>query len=276
MSNTETSANIAEENAVSPASIDNPASSPSSISKKTGNKNALCHGVFSNELTLPWESPDDFEKLHAGFKDEWKPDGCSEEQAVLELTHCTWMGWRAARMAQLCFHRAPFGTQLLKSGKASWQDILQHEQELPKVTESTLSEIDEILRGMNDMFEIVRSRPYWTDTSDGKKIQSELLQLGHDVSQTTDVVKEMVKTIRNLASLTVIQWTTFDKAYQPEVIEQQVKVMAAIDARIDKILRRLTALKEYKRMAASQTTPSRLIESPSVAPTAATRKAKPA
>jgi hypothetical protein len=239
-----------------------------------GNKNALCHGVYSNEITLPWESPADFENLLASFRDEWKPNGCSEEQAVLELTHCTWIGWRAAKMAQLCFHRDPFGVGLLKSGKTSWQDILQHEQEVPKATESTLSQIDEMLRNFNAMLDIVRRWPYQTDTSDGKKMQSELSQLGHKVSGTIEVVKEVVPTIRNLAALTVRQRTMFDKAYQPEVIEQQVKVMAAIDARIDKVLRRLTALKEYKRIAASQATPSQLTASPSVVPTAPTEEAK--
>jgi hypothetical protein len=57
---------------------------PSSITKKGGvkNRNALCHGVFSNEILLPWESEVDFEQLHASFNKEWTPNGCSEEMAV--------------------------------------------------------------------------------------------------------------------------------------------------------------------------------------------------
>lgn len=275
MADTKTNVDIPEKNAVSSATTKKPDSKASSVSKMAGNKNALCHGVYSEEITLPWESPADFENLLASFRDEWKPNGCSEEQAVLQLTHCTWIGWRAAKMAHLCFHRAPFGMDLLKSEKKmSWHDILQHEQELPKATASTLSQIDELLRSFSTMLDIVRSRPYQTDTSNGKKMQSELSRLGHELSGTIETFKEMVPTIRKLASLTVIQWTMFDKAYQPEVIEQQVKVMAAIDARIDKVLRRLTALKEYKRIAASQATPSQLTASPSVVPTAPTEETK--
>src|SRR5665811_200458 len=145
MADTKTNADTAEKGAVSSATTKKPDSKPSPVSKMAGNKNALCHGVFSEDIVLPWESPDDFENLLAGFKDELKPNGSSEEQAVLALTHCTWIGWRAAKMAQLCFHRDPFGAALLKSGKTSWQDILQHEQEVPKATESTLSQIDEML-----------------------------------------------------------------------------------------------------------------------------------
>lgn len=274
MTDTKTNADTAEKNAVSSATTKKPDSKPSSLSKMARNKNALCHGVYSEDLVLPWESLDDFENLLAGFRDEWKPNGSSEEQAVLALTHCTWIGWRAAKMAQLCFHRAQFGMDLLKSENASWHDILQHEQGLPKATESTLSDIDEMLRGFTALLDIVRRWPYQTDTSDGKKMQSELSQLGHKVSGTIEAFKEVVPTIQKLASLTVIHWTMFDKAYQPEVIEQQVKVMSAIDARIDKVLRRLTALKEYKRIAASQATPSQLTASPSVVPTAPTEETK--
>jgi hypothetical protein len=43
-------------------------------------------------------------------------------------------------------------------------------------------------------------------------------------------------------------------------------VRAAIDARIDKVLRRLTSLKEYKRIDASQDRRLHSVESPSVVP----------
>jgi hypothetical protein len=270
MTNTETNAQIAGNGADSSEPAKNSKPKSSAVSKKTGNKNALCHGVFSNELILPWESPEDLEKLHAAFKDEWKPNGCSEEQAVLDLTHCTWIGWRAAKMAHLSFQRAPFGTGLFKSGKTQWQDILHFQQELPETTVSALAQIDTTLSGMNDMLEQVRKFPYPTGTSDGKAMQMDLAKLVSLVGQTIDTFKNASQSIRKLAAATDLQWNIFDSAYQPEVIEQQVKVMAAIDARKDKIIRRLTAIKEYKRAAASMTPPPQLIASPSVAPAEST------
>jgi hypothetical protein len=236
-------------------------SNPSS--KKIGNKNALCHGVFSNEVVLPWESAADFEQLHAAFKDEWKPSGCSEETAVLDLTSATWIKWRAIKMAQLRYFQDPFGVDLLKSGKTSWQDILQHEQGVPERTQTALGHMDEVMCAWNDMLKIVRERPYWTDTDDGKKIQSQLSQLGQEVSSLIELTKtDIVPYIRALAERTKRDMTMFVHAYDSDVIEKQVRVMAAIDARIDKVLHRLTSLKEYKRISASQTHRSPLLESP--------------
>ena len=198
-------------------------------SKKIGNKNALCHGVFSNEVILPWESSTDFEQLHAAFKDEWKPSGCSEETAVLDLTMATWIKWRAIKMAQLRFFSDPFGVDLLESGKTSWQDILHHQQGVPERTQTALGHMDEVMCALNNMPKT-----------------------------------HIVPNIRSLAERTERNMTMFSHAYDSDVIERQVRVMAAIDARIDKVLNRLTSLKEYKRMSAPQTRPSHLLESPSV------------
>jgi len=272
--NTETNAQIAEKDAGPSTSANNPKQKATAGSKKAGNKNALCHGVFSNELTLPWESPEDFDKLHAGFVDEWKPNGQSEEQAVLELTNYTWILWRAAKMAQLRFHRAPLGKELLQWGNPSWQDLLQHEQQVTETADATLGFVKTILRSFNNVLEIVRNHPYSTATSDGKAAQLELSKLASDVSTAITGFKKISETISGLASLAEHEWHLFDKAYEPEVIEQQVKVLAAIAVRTDKAISRIIMLKEYKRVAALQSPPPRLIASPSVAPAESAPEAK--
>jgi hypothetical protein len=255
------------QNETTPASIiEAAASTPSQVSKKTGNKNALFHGIYSNEITLPWESPADFENLHSCFKDEWNPTGCSEEQAVFDLAHCTWIKWRAAKLAVLRFQRNPFGKALLKSGKATWADILKHEQEIPKTTETTLTQVNDLLSGMNMMLAAVRKQPYDIKTSDGKIAQMEWASLASRVSETIEINKKAVEIIQQMAALTGGNLAMFHEAYAPETIERDIKVMAAIDARIDKILRRLTSLKEYKRVAASLAPTPQRIASPSVAP----------
>lgn len=248
------------------AKID-PASPPEPAKKAgtTSTKNALTHGVYATDFVLPIESQDDFEALLSSFKAEWKPEGASEEQAVIELTNATWIGWRAARMAHLQFHRAPFGMESIKAGKTSWQDILHHETvELPEQLKSAASHIDELLESFKSLLEVTRNRPYSTETQDGKDSQMRNLKLSQDVSSTIEDFKKMVATIDKFVFIATRHWTMFDKAYDPEFIEQQLRVMAAVGARIDKILRRLTALKEYKRVAAEYS-PRGLIEERAVA-----------
>ena len=60
--------------------------------------------------------------------------------------------------------------------------------------------------------------------------------------------------------------TRFEQAYQPDEIEKQLDLMTKLDARTEKILRRLTSLKEYKRVAKSYSDPPTVVESPSLMP----------
>jgi len=242
-------------------------SSPKPPSKRLRNGNALCHGSYSNEITLPWESVTDFEALHADFKKEWKPCGASEERAVFELANYTWIGMRAAKAALVNFHKVPFGGKELKSGSMSWQDIMQHEEMSTKVAVDSLTEINKTLLSLNKLFEMVRNQPHQTGTAKGKEEQMEAALLGNRINQTIETVKEVVPFIENLGFLTAKHWLLFAKAYQPDEIEKQVRVLAMVDTRIDKVLKQLIFVKEYKRIAAAQDSNLRTIEGPAVAPT---------
>jgi hypothetical protein len=56
--------------------------------KNGGRNNAFRHGAFAQDLVLPGEYPKEFEDLHRGLIEEWKPDGPVEEDAVLSLAKC--------------------------------------------------------------------------------------------------------------------------------------------------------------------------------------------
>ncbi len=254
-----------DDESASPSGEGNSTLLPASAPSKMAGKNALCHGVFSSDIVLPWESADEFKSLHASFKDEWKPSGCSEEQAVLELTHHTWIGWRAAKLANLQFHQASLGRKPIKPGELTFQDMVGYNRETPEVAAKTLKTIDQLLQTMSAVFEDVRDHPYDTNTTEGKATQSKLLQLGHDVTKSIDFTKEVGRSIHSLIELMTKLSALYEKAYQPDEIERQVRLLAAVDARIEKVLRRLMTIKEYKRIAAAQSSP-RLIESPSVTP----------
>jgi hypothetical protein len=242
-------------------------SPPKPPSKKLGNRNALCHGIYSNELTLPWESVTDFETLHADFKKEWKPHGVTEEFAVLELANFTWLGMRAAKAALVNYHQIPFGGEELSSGSMSWQDIMQHEGESAEVAVASLTAIKKMLVRLDDLFEKVRNQPHQTGTAKGKEEQMDAVRLGHRISHAIDVVEKVVPTIENLGALTATHWLRFAKAYQPDEIEKQMRVMAMVDARIDKVLRRLVQVKAVKDLAHAQESNLRKVEGPAVAPT---------
>ena len=101
-----------------------------SVPKKLNNKNALLHGVYSRDYILPWEVEADFETLHKEFKDEWKPRGRSEEEAVLQLTLYTWLKRRLVKSAQLRFYKCSLSAEM--TGDESWEELIEFQKKVAK------------------------------------------------------------------------------------------------------------------------------------------------
>ena len=53
--------------------------------KNVGNKNALLHGLYAKDVLLPWDSKEDFLKLHEDLKIEFFPDGRAEELSLIHI-----------------------------------------------------------------------------------------------------------------------------------------------------------------------------------------------
>ena len=69
-----------------------------------------------------------------------------------------------------------------------------------------------------------------------------------DVSTLKEKIKEtVVGGVEQLVEVVQRSATRFEQAYQPDEIEKQLDLLAKLDVRTEKILRRLTSLKEYKR-----------------------------
>jgi hypothetical protein len=242
--------------------------SSATASKKMGNKNALSHGLYSKDVTLPWESQDDFEKLHKDFTEEWRPNGRSEKEAVLELTHYTWLKRRIIKSAQLQFVQSR-GSEELKLGDVSWDEIIRHQAKLPEQALGAVCRVNSLIEDLNGVFETIRTRPYWTDDSEGKEVQSQLLLLRNDVATLIKNTEEsVIAGVDNLVEIIRESKKRFEQAYQPEVNEKQLDLLAKVDVRIEKTLRRLTSLKVFKRVEAETAgTPKPLLDdSPALAP----------
>jgi hypothetical protein len=65
--------------------------------KRQSRNNALQHGLRADELFLPSEDPDIFAKLHAGLREELRPEGVVEDFLVLKLA---WSAWRYLRLVK--------------------------------------------------------------------------------------------------------------------------------------------------------------------------------
>ena len=91
--------------------------------KKSPSNNALVHGLYAKDLLLPWDSKEDFERLHNDLNTEFSPRGRAEEEAVLDLALLHWQKrtmWRIRPTAALT---DPFTYDIVQTGRKSWSGI---------------------------------------------------------------------------------------------------------------------------------------------------------
>jgi hypothetical protein len=74
------------------------------MSNRSKLPNALKHGAFAKVAILPGEDPREFEELHFGLIEEWRPEGPTEEDAVLAIANGIWRKRRVQkfREARIC------------------------------------------------------------------------------------------------------------------------------------------------------------------------------
>jgi hypothetical protein len=196
---------------------------------KPRKKNALAHGLYGEDILLPWESRKDFEKLLADLRGEFRPDGRMENEIVFDIAHLRWQKYRLHQMYIAAAYGDPFVSDLVKAGRKSWAGIRNH-----------LKRNSEHERAMSDMF---------TQSFFRRDGNSEIAQ----ANAYLDVGKNF--TIPLLEAFEARPSVGDSLRRTAEYLEPIIRLEAMIDARIDKALARLVSLKEYKRGAAACSPP---------------------
>ena len=93
---------------------------------KPRKKNALAHGLYGEDILLPWESRKDFEKLLADLCGEFPPDGRKKNEIVFDIAHLRWQKYRLHQMYIAAAYEDPFVSDLVKAGRKSWAGIRNH------------------------------------------------------------------------------------------------------------------------------------------------------
>ena len=239
--------------------------------------NALVHGLYASDIVMPWESKEDFEQLWRELKQEWLPFGRQEFETVLSLAHMNWLKHRLMRTTQIAFRRDPFLSELQKQGVKTWADVSNF-MEQKATEEDTLQ--TEVMATVKELKNAVQQASKLMNASNPQTLE---------IYRTIETVHELY--FKNC--LPVYQKafdklyrkkpnapdpnqpgvklsdvydenpaTLIEQAYHPDYLEKLVRLEASIDARIDKILHRLMAMKEYKRIVKE----TRFVKSPAIAP----------
>src|ERR1035437_1814963 len=216
-------------------------SDTSNGTKNVGNRHALLHGLYARDVLLPWDSKEDFLKLHADLKAEFTPNGRAEEEAVLDLAFLHWHKRTIYRLWQSAVLRDPFTEDIIQTESKSWSEIRKRLRAAATSEGTVRGAIDNSMASM--LAEAQSASDKIVTTSDVEEIKvlearssafltiasEKLLPLLKSMDQRPDAVQAL------------------DRAYEPEILEKVMRLEAALDARIGKVLARLVGLKEFKR-----------------------------
>jgi hypothetical protein len=212
---------------------------------KFADQNALVHGLYAKDILLPWDSRDEFQKLHEDLKAEFSPHGRAEEEAVLDLTILHWRKQMVWRMCQTAVLKDPFTFDILQTGGKSWSKIRNQLRSAANDQRTLLGAVDAKHDKM--LSEIGRLQEELNAASDPQEVKL----IGDKINTLLQAIKEYVIPIVQALTEVPNAEQAFDKVYAPESIEKIVRLEVALDARIAKVLARLVGLKEFKRTPAA-------------------------
>ena len=226
-----------------------------SMSTRRGNKNALMHGVYSADLVLPWESEEDLRKLHEDLKAEYQPDGCSEEQSIVSLTWFMWLQQRANNMAQL---QSQAGMPPPCGETTPWHAIVQYQRQTTDEIGNLNAQAETWMKELRKLSEDFHAQSCSAaiTTPAGKQAQTDFAKLSSDFGRMHDLFeKKALPAIRNLALRAEQRIELFSKVYDPDAIEQLLRILGKTESQMEKALWRLTAIKEFKKVRAPSLIP---------------------
>jgi hypothetical protein len=218
------------------------------VKKGQGNRNALTHGIFSRDLLLPWDSAPHFERLHEDLRAEFLPQGRAEDEIVLDLACLHWQKHTLWRMRPLAVLKDPFTQDILQTERKSWSGIRKRLRAAAKSEKTLLGTVEAQCAKM--FGKIKRFRKEMEATSDREAVKL----IEDKINALMRVVSDHVLPLLEKLKQGPTAEQAFDNAYAVDDLEKIVRLEAALDTRISKVLARLVALKEYKRTPAARGT----------------------
>jgi len=204
-------------------------------------RNALVHGLYAQDVLLPWDSKDDFEKLHEDLKSEFMPRGRAEEETVFELAMLHWQKRTLWRMRQTAVLKDPFTCDILETGRKSWSGIRKRLRAAARGDRTLLGAVEaEHTKLFAQMHRLREDLEAASDQQEIKLMEQKIDALMRAINEHVLPLVQKLHQGPNAEK-------AFDSTYAADSLEKLSRLEAANDARMAKVLARLVGLKEFKR-----------------------------
>ena len=232
-------------------------------------KNAMKHGLYSTEVVLPWESQVEFDGLHDALREEYCPDGRSEDLAVFNLASLHWKKRRLNVGSLLAYQKQPEADAMTEAAKKGWKGIAEY---FATSTEGDLSDrmrghLNQCNLGLQQLGDMITRAALSFDTLDDTKRQrlSAILDQLRDCTKIyASLNKDAILPMFSLIQSRELDQKLAERAYRPHFLEKEMKLRAEIDRQIEKTMRALVITKEFKNQYLPKPLPVKSLEAPSI------------
>jgi hypothetical protein len=184
-----------------------------------------------------------------------------------------WVKHRLMRTTQLAFRRDPFLSELQKQGVKTWEEvskfIARKAAEEDAIKGEVLATVKILRSVLVDASKLMATNPQSPEiktkldavhklfSQDRVRIYNKFYRKKPNAPELNDSGENFYDVYDKNQPTSLIE-----EAYHPDYLTKLVRLESSIDARIDKILHRLMAMKEYKRIVKE----SRFGKTPAIAP----------
>jgi hypothetical protein len=219
-------------------------------------KNALKHAVYSKDVVLDWEDKLEFEALHHGFREFFEAEGALMDEAVFELASLHWKKRRLNIGSKLAFHRQSGSEKLTEASKGGWEGVAEHLSKSAAHTDQLTDDVRAMAKGhatatrtlYDQVVKHVTEVVFPSAPSAGpEKEQIDIERLITLAKQLKIVGAEVVVPMMHAIESDHFR-PNVEQAYRPDILEKELKLHAEISRQIEKVVKRLVMLQEYKRL----------------------------
>ncbi len=213
-------------------------------------QNALLHGIYARDLVLPWESEDEFSKLHGSIQAELNPAGPLEDQVIFDITRLHWLKRRVVRASQIDFYSEPASPKLAELARKGVSEIEDHLRDQAKEREGLRREAQEATAKVVKMMAKVALAVDEAQQKGGSSKESiEATTADFEVlHKAAEGQLRLLESVGKSMEIFNIDKEVYRRAYRPTELERIIKVESMIDARIEKALARLAGLRQFRKM----------------------------
>ena len=194
-------------------------------------KNALSHGVYCSDVVLPWENEQLFNDLHQALREEYYPDGVSEEAAVFELASLHWKRRRLTIGIQLAFHGQADADALAKAGDDGWEGVARY----LKKTSADGDRVCDVARALANshtkvVTKVLDEINQCIGDESKQKDPAVLDNLILLVKKIDDLGKDVVVPLLRVTKTYDVDQKIAERAYRPDLMEKELKILGITGA----------------------------------------------